>query len=600
MPGALQPRDPTPAPAGMAHPPPAPQESDAELIGRLRGLFSEARTYRQPLVAKWNRWYTALRNRTWLARQAYYPTPEVPEMLPIIESLVGWQTDQRPNMDVMPAADMGTDAANYFEGLADDLRVALNVCWTENNIETETCELVTRDAHMYGMGIYKTVWDCTLVDGLGDANVIRVDPYTFYPDPGAATFKDANYFIEARRMSIQEVDRRFPGAAKKLVASRYSEQVDERPNLNTYGTAPKANPGAISPQTSVPAYGLPGQSRESIYRDPQGVTVLECWLREHRITGHDDDIDDPLTVHDEWRCVVICGPVVLMNELATDIWQHGQHPYDRYVTFENGEMWGLSMIELLMPCQVSINRLLGAVQQNIELTGNPVLVESQRAGISKGTITNKPGQRLKVQDGGTVQWLNPPNLPGEFQQWIEFYIGEMERISGLSAINQGNAPGGRNAATVIQSLQEASFVRVRMGSRQMERSLRGVGEKLAALIAQYYTEPRFISLVGSNGERTTRAFAAKHFYVPGMDGSIPMRFQLQVQAGSSLPTSRQARADEADRLFAMHALDLYTLLQIHNIPNFQQVYQRTIAENQAMAQAAAQQGGASQREMSRA
>lgn len=593
-PGALQPRTPTPPPAGRAHHPPAPTTDDADIIAKCRGLFSEARSQRAPLVNKWNRWYRAIRNRTWIGQNAYYPTPEVPEMLPIIESLIGWLTDTRPTFDVMPSAMMGTSASDYFSSLGDDLRVALSVNWTENDSEAQT-ELVARDAYWYGMGIFKTIWDNTLVDGLGDATSMRLDPYSFYPDPAATSFEDANYFIEARRMSIQEVDRRFPGAAAKLITSRYSENMDERPNLDTYTSAPKANPGAIYPRTSVPSYSLPGQSRESIYRDPQGVTMLECWLREHRVSGSDTDPADPLTVHDEWRCIIICGPFIFLNERASDLFEHGKHPYDRFVATETGEMWGISLIELLLPSQVAINRLLGSLQHNVELTGNPVLVESQRAGIQRTQITNRPGQRLKVNDGGQVQWLVPPRLPPEYMQLITSYIGEMERISGLTAINRGTGPGGRNAASVVESLQEASFVRVRMTSRQLERSLRNVGEKRASLIAQYYTEPRLVSLLGDSGERTSRAFASRHFYVPGPDGSLPMRFQLQVQAGSALPTSRQARMAEIDSLYAQHAVDLYTVLQIHNIPNYQQVYQRTMAENQAMASAQA-----TQREMSRA
>lgn len=596
----MAPQPPTPAPIAPtaaakskiprpSTPHKATSDSDLRLVGRIRALFTESRAHRRPIVMKWNRFYRVLRNRTYLNASSVYPAPEVPEILPIVEALVGWLTDQRPTFEVIPAMAPFSDEQAFFQSLADDLRVALTVNWAEYAHES-VVELVARDAHQYGTGFFKTTWNNAALNGQGDAVLLRVDPYTFYPDPAASSMDDANYFIEARRMSIQEIDRRFPGASTLLSESRYNDTVDERPNLDNATDAPKANPGAISPSTGS-SFGRPGQGRESISQDTQGVTVLEAWLREHSTDP------DSHTIHDTWRCVVIAGPHILLNELAEDILPYPMHPYDRYVAWETGEFWGISMVELLLPAQVMINRLLGALQQNTELTGNPVLLETTRAGISRTKVTNQPGQRITMNDGGQAQWLVPPNMPTDFPNLIQFYIGEMERISGLSAITRGMAPGGRNAASVVDSLQEASFVRVRMASRQLERSLRSVGEKLASLIAEFYTEPRMVSLIGQNGERTSRALSAMHFYTPAEDGSAPLRFQLQVQGGSSLPTSRQARAAEADTLFAMGAIDVLSLLQAHNWPNAQMVLQRVTAQAQA---AGTQPGPANQRTAARA
>jgi hypothetical protein len=236
-----------------------------------------------------------------------------------------------------------------------------------------------------------------------------------------------------------------------------------------------------------------------------------------------------------------------------------------------------------------INRLLAAAQNNIELTGNPVWLEQSNAGIARTRVTNKPGQRLAVNPtaggiGNAAGWLTPPPIRSDLPMFVQFYIGEMERISGLTAINRGMAPGGRNAASVVESLQEASFVRVRMASRNLERAMHDVGLKIASLITEFYTEPRMVALVGPNGERTARSLAAKHFYWPTGDDTLemlPFSFQLLVQAGSMLPTSRQARAAEAQTLFALGAIDHLSLLEAVDWPNRQLVYQRVMQQAQA-------------------
>ncbi len=584
-------RPPTP-PRGdlyLVKPLPTAAESDSQLAGRIRALYHEARHYRQPMVQKWKRWYRIVHNRTWLNPLPWYPNIEVPEIWPIIESLVGWMTDSRPTFDVMPFVAFGSDYANFMSQLGDDLRVALQANWMNNEHEAVE-EVIVRDGFTYGIGISKTIWDTSLVDGLGDGIIRRVDPWTFYVDPQATCNEDSNYFIEAYNTPLQTLDRRFPGAAAKLSETGFKEDIDVRPDLNTWSQAPKANPGAINGVASQ-GYGLPGQARQSVYNDKAGVTVIEAWIREHRVAGTAGSTTDPLTVHDDWRCVVVAGPCVLMNERASDLWEVGKHPYDRFVPAEEGEYYGRSMVEMLAPCQLAINRLLAAAQHNLELTGNPVLLEPAMGGTARVKVTNQPGQRLPYQyPNSKPEWLTPPPMRPDITEYIQFYIGEMERISGLSAITRGMSPGGRQAQDVMQSMQEASFVRVRMASRQLERTMRGQGAKLASMISEFYTDPRMIALLGPNGDRTTKVFQAKHFYVPNPipnaqsdKRTIPFRFQLLVDAGSSLPTSRQARAAEADALGAMGFLDAQGVLEAHQWPNRALVLQRLQAQAQAAA-----------------
>lgn len=555
-------------------------EHDQALVGKVRRLFNDARTHRRQIVQKWQEHHTLLRNRarptSW---PAHIPFPEVPEIWPIVESLTGWLTDTRPVTNVAPASDPYDQYYHYFSTLADDLNLALQANWILNDHEAQV-ELVVRDAFSCGAGIFKTYWDNSRADGLGDALVRRVDPYSFYPDPNCTYLSsggdtDGNYFVEARRVSLEELDRRFPGAALLLESGSHDEQLEQRPNVDTFQRAPLATPGPIAPATSA-KYGLPGQGRNGYDYRKEGVTLLECWMRSH-------ETKDNVT-KDTWQVVCVAGPYVLLNKPATELWSHGTHPYDRYVFTETGDFWPPSMLELVASCQRMINRLLSAWQYNTDLVGNPVFLEDTRAGTQRTRISPRPGQRLTVSPGSEPKWLSPPTISTDTKELIQFYVNEMERISGLSAILRGMAPGGRNASSVIDSMQEASFVRVRMGSRNLERALRSSGEKTASLIVEYYTDPRFIAFLGPSGQRTARTLKSKHFYVPtGEDDnpSMPMRFSLIVHAGSMLPTSRQARVSEADTLFAMGAIDLATLLEAHDFPNREEVHQRVMQERGA-------------------
>jgi hypothetical protein len=314
-----------------------------------------------------------------------------------------------------------------------------------------------------------------------------------------------------------------------------------------------------------PALQLAAQTPEEPGEDPRDDTdERNDWTRPRK----------PRT--DKWRCVVYVNPgVILLDECAEDLWSHASHPYDRLVAQDMGEFWGKSMVDLLAGTQMSINRLLAAIEHNIWLMGNPVMVEDTRSGIPRSTITNRPGLRLTKNPGSEVGWLNPPVMqPQMATDLLRFYIGEMERISGISGMVRGATPTGRNASSVLDSLQEAAFVRLRLMIRNLEQMLKGVAEKQASLICEFYDTPRLVSLVGPSGEQTALAIRGEHFYMPTDDGKLPMRFQINVEAGSSLPTSKQARMAEADTLFAMGAIDRPAVLEAHNFPNRQQVAER--------------------------
>lgn len=558
-----------------------PTEDDARLVNEVRQLFFRARSHRRPLVQRWNKNYRMLRNKYWTdSRPNWMPSPQIPEIFPIVASMVGWMTDQRFRHEVTPAAMPFSPFSNYMKGLGMDLETVMDSTWHVNKEENEITKMLW-DANIYGTGILKTVWDETLLHGQGDAISRRIDPYTFYPDPAARGMDDANYFIEARTMSVQELDRRFPGSAKYFADGGVTENIDEAPTqLDNTSTFPRANPGAISPATS-PRYGMPGSSRIHA-TEITGVTVLEAWLREHELyeakyTDEDGKEVTDIRVYDTWRVVVVAGNRVLMNETADDLWHHGSHPYDRYVPHDLGEFWGLSLVEMLSSPQEAINRILSALQHNVELVGNPVFLESTRSGIQRTQLTNKPGTRLTVNDGGKAEWLQPPQVHQMMPELLRYYLQRMEAVSGLSAVTKGGSSGGRQAQGVVDAMQEAAFVRIRMALRNLEFTLRDSGYKKAALICENYTTPRIVAIVGPQGEKTSLAVKGRHFYTPGPNGSTPMKFQLLVNAGSAGHTSRKVREDQAVMLFTLGAIDEDALLEALDFPNRTVVAERVKA-----------------------
>lgn len=588
------------------------QQTDAHLIGELDTLFQDARSRRRPMVSRWLRNYAIVNSRPWSAsRASWKPAPDVPEIFPILSARVAWVRETTPQFDAMPVSDPNSAFYDFYLDLGNDLKITMNSCWDEQRFDPEL-ERMLWDVQMYGTGISKTLWDPTAVDGLGNVTMKRVDPFCFYPDPDAHSLDDANYMFEVQRISIAELDRRFPGAAGQLVGGDGTESLpDDSPSQlgdrgqGSGGLEPLGRSGKNPAGNDTnPRWSLTTEKSAPFRSATDHVVVYYAWLRETsdarvpelelaadpttpRELLDEDEERNPMTRPDKprtdsWRCVVYCGATVLLDEFADDLWSHGKHPYDRFVEQEMGEFWGRSMVDLLASAQVSVNRLLAAIEHNIWLMGNPIMVEDKRSGIPRATITNRPGQRLTTNPGSKIDWLSPPQMqPQMAVELLRFYIGEMERISGISGMVRGATPTGRNASSVLDAFQEAAFVRVRLMIRNLETMLKGVAEKTASLICEFYDTPRIVSLVGPSGEQTALAIRGEHFYTSSDKGRVPMRFQISVEAGSSLPTSKHARMAEADTLYAMQAIDREAVLEAHNFPGRKEIVKRQ-AEKEAV------------------
>jgi hypothetical protein len=518
-------------------------------------------------------------------------------------------TDQQIEFTVNPLFDPTNPSFQHASSLSSNLETILRANFNEQNWAGQE-KLMIWDALVYGTGILKSQWNSSLEAGYGNVEMVRTDPWSIYVDPHCTSFKDCSYIIEVKKMSLDELERKFPEHYHYLREGGYDGpdgDVDAKPSIVNTSQFPLANPGAISPATSN-SYGLPGQSRRSVVTEP-GVYVYECWYQENEEgeveSGRQDNDDESgetpqvanqeRVVYSRWRVAIMAQGSILMDEYAEDLYGIDRHPYSRFCFEDLGEFWGVALSTHIAPCQIAINRLLAAMQQNAELVGNPIFLEPSTAGVAKTSIINRPGSRLNyssTQTNARPDWLQPPQMPPMVKDLIEFWIGRMENISGISDVNKGKTPAPRTAAKQSGQAQEAGFIRIRAAQSNLEGCMKDVGEILSTLIVQNYTEPRLVSLTGDQENGPLLKVTAKHFYIPSGDGKIaPLRFTIVVDAGSEQPTSRSSRVSEADTLFAMGAIDQEALLYAHRYPGAQAILQRMQQAKQQQAAMGIMQGG---------
>lgn len=577
-------------------------DRDANLVSRCRDLFQRARDHRRARHDTWIRNYRLIHNKIGTSGlSSWMPSPRDSEIFPTLSSVVAWMMDNNVNIDAIPSADPNSPIYSFTSDLANDLADLLYTNWIVENYNIAV-KLAIWDSLTYGVGIFKNIWDGDRDDGYGNSMMYRVDPWKFYVDPTATSLDDMEYCVEARRMSLDEIERRYPDAPTVRGDGGTDLSIDEKPDLFTgaQGGQPMANAGSIpgSGSFAVSSTNTPGGPGAAVYGrfgrprsghreryGEKGVVVYEFWLRENEKWREDIPGEDPIDhVTSRWRCVVMAQGDILMDEWADDLWSHGQHPYERFVFDDVGEFYGVALVDHLAYPQIYINRLLTMMEQNVELIGNPIFMEPANSGTARVPIINRPGQRLTLQGAAAMQnrpeWLVPPEMPQMVMELVNFWIQRIENTSGLSAITKGATPNQRNAEGVINTVQEAAFVRIRAALGNLEIALENCNVKLADLIIDNYTEKRVKAIIGPDGEKSAMVLFSRHFYAPSEDGDAPLKFIIQVTAGASAPTSRQARIGEADKLFALGAIDDLALLNAHQFSHPQEVLERLYDKRQ--------------------
>lgn len=561
-----------------------PIDDDFELINHLKGLFTRARQSRRDYHENWQRNYRLVHNRIAASsNQSWVPKPRDSEIYPCLATLVAWMADQNTSLEFGPSANPNSQYYEFLQTLAQDLTDVIMTNWHSLDY-TGQLKLGMWDGFMYGGAFFKTIWDQAIDKGLGNALFKRVDPWAIYIDPNATSLIDAEYIIEARQMTYDEIERRWPEGAKYIDKHNLGgdASIDERPGRKLAPSPAMHNLGNYtSTQGGTSRWATP-KSNTLAMTTPNNCVVYEFWVKENDDWEDGDGLlnNDTSETHVEakWRVIVVAANTILMDEYADDLWPGGGHPYDRWVWDDIGELYGIALVDHLASPQMYINRLLTAMQQNAELCGNPIFMQPKNSGTDRTPIINRPGNMLSVNPQAMQTpptWITPPAMSSDIRPLIEFYIGRIENISGMGAVVKGTVQSGtsRTPEGVINTIQEAAFVRIRNGLQNLESTLQSIGTKLANLIIDNYTEPRYIAIVGPTGMQDSKFFDANHFKL-GSRSNMPLSYAIRVDAGASASTSRTTRMAQADTGLAMGAIDDQAWLEMHNFPNWQEVNAR--------------------------
>lgn len=260
------------------------------------------------------------------------------------------------------------------------------------------------------------------------------------------------------------------------------------------------------------------------------------------------------------RHVIACSQGVILDEK----WKKPKFPFVKLSYNPNMVGWfAQGLIEILMPTQMEIYRMLIVASQAIELMGVPRIFIDELSKIVETSFNNRIGTIIKGR-GNPPVFLNAISNPPEIYNWIQWLIQNAYQMSGISQMSAaGTKPQGLDSGEAIRSfdaIQEDRFAALGKRYQNIATDLSYMIVDCAADIAE------------ETGSYTT--------VYPGKDGTREVDFKnikllkdtfiIQCFEESSLPKDPAGRQAKLSEMLAAGEISNQEFRRLSNFPDLEQ------------------------------
>ena len=576
----------------------------SSLVSVIRRLYDQAKRDRAKVDAKWQTCWDFYEGRQWpVKRAADKASPNCNIVASTINTITPIMTDTSPSFGIM-----GNEPKDM--PFAELLTNVIKVWWDRRSMNHVLVEGLM-DALVTDVGILKVVWDPDQDAGLGDIDVVVVDPKRLYVPKGASDFdRDCPWVIHEFFMSRGSLSLKFTDKVDKIQGAKAWSGTPEESASSDDTRVRVTSP--VNKDIAAPD-NWDGSGSSSGNDD---IRVWECWMvddsviEEERINEDGEKTKILKKEYPKGRMVTLLPDC---NEILQDVenpYKDGEHPFVRIIDMiKPRSFYGMGEVVGLSETQKMINKSFGVIMDWCNKMSNPSWVLDDDSGVDPDMLTSDVGQIIVKKKGTTVDRMGAPPIPSQLFEIYHTLMELADTQSGVHEVTQGRKPAGVTAGVAIETLQEAAQTRIRLKERNLLVSLNRLGRLIISRMLQFYDEPRVIRLTGRNDMVGDWPSYIRFYIEQGEDGQFrPVsqrieydemvgdyvdgpaeegiesvgEFELDVTSGTSLPFVKEQRSQQAIRLFEAQAIDQQALLDVLEFPEKDNIIQR-MTESQAAA-----------------
>lgn len=429
--------------------------------------------------------------------------------------------DNIPTCNILPREESDVKAA---ESLSKIVPLVMDKCRFQKKYYD-----VWFDKLISGGGVYKAYWDNSLANGLGDINIIEIDPLNLVWEPGIEDIQDSENVFHIDYVKNSLIKQQYPFMDGKLTDS-------EGGDVASYTNAEAQNKD---------------HSDESV--------VFDWWYKRRNGTK--------AVVH---LCKFCNGEVLWASENTdeykdTGYYDHGRYPFVFDTLFPiKGTPFGFGYVDVMKSPQYVIDQLDASITKYAKMAGKPRFFKKKTANVDASQFANWDNDFVDVDgsqlDDSNIRQIQLNSFPPFVQAHWQNKIEELKETSGNRDFSQGATSAGVTAASAIAALQEAGSKLSRDMIKTSYWAYEDIVSIVVELIRQFYTEGRYFRIENPNGgdefisfsNQAIRPEPTEYMTETGIEISVRVpEFDYKIIAQKMSPFQRESQNQLAIQLFQM-------------------------------------------------
>lgn len=245
-----------------------------------------------------------------------------------------------------------------------------------------------------------------------------------------------------------------------------------------------------------------------------------------------------LEVWTDRTLTVIGNRRVILRQIANPYW-HGKKPIVIAQTRPDlFEMQGIPETDLVADIQAAAQTLQNMTIDSLHMTVMVGATYREGSVVDPNMLALRPNFRWAVQDHGDVQPFQMPQLDRNVFEERTRLLGDMERVTGITAYLSGadSATVNQTTATGVAALQGAANTLLRFKAAQIhDKGYQRTFEQWGEMIQQFLDHDVWVEITGPEGEKAWQSITPQDVV-----GSFHYRLE-----GSEEAITRQQERNEA-------------------------------------------------------
>ncbi len=452
------------------------------------------------------KWYKL---RHWQDKKAKDVDPTSAWLFNCIENKHADAMDNYPIPTVLPREQMDKMEAETLSSI-------LPVIFDQNDFEA-TYSSVQKYKLKFGTGAYGIFWDSSLLNGLGDIAIKKIDLINLYWEAGVTDIQKSRNVFHIELYDNDILEQTYPQLLGKL--------------------------GTSTIDVSKYAYD------EKI--DTSKKSAVVDWYYKKMVNGR-KVLHYVKYVNDE----VVYASENDPNFAERGWYDHGKYPFEIDTLFEvEGSIAGLGYIDVSKSAQEFIDKGNHAIMQNMLANSRPRFLYSESSAINLDEYADTTKDFVRVAGAMSSDSIIPIQgkpLNDIYVSVVLNKVEELKEVTGNRDVSTGGTTGGVTAASAIAAQMEAGSKLSRNSNKAAYRVYRRVCLQVIELIRQFYDNTRKFRIIGQDGMVKFVEYSNANIkpMAQGMDFGVDMGYRLplfdiEVAAQKQSPYSKLSQNELA-------------------------------------------------------